>query len=112
MISKYPRFSLVDLLQVLLEVQFAHFSLKLRFVTLRGLFGEGTLPALLGFLLVKPVHVLFLGLLDTFLSLFFFGFVIGTFLEFFEFLPEAFWLMLNNMESGICIIKMTCLAKS
>ena len=83
MICQYSRFSLLDLLQVLLHVQLPHLFLELILVSLGSLLRLCPFPPLLGLFLIQTVEVFFLGLLDTFLSLFFFGFVIGTFFEFF-----------------------------
>ena len=105
MISKYSRLSFLNLLQILLDVEFLHLLLELMLVTLGGLLGQGALTALLSFLQVHAVHVLFLGLHYAFLSLLLFSFIIGAFLEFFQFLAEPLRLMLNHMKSSIGVVK-------
>ena len=104
MISKYSWLSFLNLLQILLDVEFLHLLLELMLVTLGGLLGQGALTALLSFLQVHTVHVLFLCLHYAFLSLLLFSFIIGTFLEFLQFLAEPLRLMLNYMESGIGVV--------
>lgn len=104
MIGKYSRLSFLDLLQILLDVEFLHLLLELMLVTLGGLLGQGTLTTLLSFLQVPAVHVLFLGLHYAFLSLLLFSFVIGAFLEFLQFLAEPLGLMLNHMKSGVGVV--------
>ena len=104
MIGKYTRLSVLNLLQILLDVEFLHLLFELMLVTLGGLLGHGTLTTHLSFFLVHPVQVLFLGLHYAFLSLLLFSFVVGTFLEFLQFLAEPLRLMLDHMESGIGVV--------
>jgi hypothetical protein len=93
-------------------VELAHLLLEVLLVSLGRLLGEGTLPTLLRFLLVETVQVLLLGFLNAFLSLLLFGFVVGTFLELFEFLPESLCFMFDNMKPSVGIVEMTGLTKS
>ena len=104
MIGKYSRLSVLDLLQILLDMKFLHLLLELMLVTLGGLLGHGTLTTRLSFLLVHPIQILFLGLHNAFLSLLLFSFVVGTFLEFLQFLAEPLGLMLDHMKSGISVV--------
>ena len=104
MIGKYSWLSVLNLLQILLDVEFLHLLFELMLVTLGGLFGQGTLTTRLSFLKVHPVQVLFLGLHNAFLSLLLFSFIVGTFLEFLQFLAEPLGLMLDDMESGISVV--------
>ena len=104
-IGKYPRLSVLTLLQILLDVEFLHLLLEQMLVTLGGFPGHGTLATRLSLLLVHAVHVLFLGLHYAFLSLLLFGFVVGTFLEFLQFLAEPLRLMLDHMESGVGVVQ-------
>ena len=104
MIGKYTRLSVLNLLQILLDVEFLHLLFELMLVTLGGLLGHGTLTTHLSFFLVHPVLVLFLGLHYAFLSLLLFSFVVGSFLEFLQFLAEPLRLMLDHMESGIGVV--------
>ena len=103
-IGKYSWLSVLNLLQILLDVEFLHLLLELMLVTLGGLLGQGTLTTLLSFLKVHPVYILFLGLHYAFLSLLLFSFIVGTFLEFLQFLAEPLRLMLDDMESGISVV--------
>ena len=105
MIGKYPRLSVLNLLQILLDVEFLHLLLEQMLVTLGGFLGHGTLATHLSLLLVHAVQVLFLGLHYAFLSLLLFGFVVGTFLEFLQFLAEPLRLMLDHMESGVGVVQ-------
>ena len=111
-ISQYSGFRVSDLLEVLLEVEFAHLLLEVVLVPFCCLLREGSLTPQLGFLLVQTVQVLFLRFHDAFLSLLLFSFVVGTFLQLFEFLPKSFWFMLDDMKSSVGIVEMTGLTKS
>jgi len=111
-ISQYSGFRVSDLLEVLLEVEFAHLLLEVVLVPFCCLLREGSLTPLLGFLLVQTVQVLFLRFHDAFLSLLLFSFVVGTFLQLFEFLPKSFWFMLDDMKPSVGIVEMTGLTKS
>ena len=111
-VSQYSGFRMSDLLEVLLEVEFAHLLLEVVLVPFCGLLREGPLPPLLGFLLVQTVQVLFLRFHDAFLSLLLFSFVVSTFLQLFEFLPKSFWFMLDDMKPSVGIVEMTGLTKS
>ena len=93
-------------LEVFLYLKFLHLPFKNLLILLGVLLIQSFLTSLLSPLCVHPILILLLCLHYALLSLLFFGLVIGTFFEFFEFILQILIIFDDDgvVEAGVSVV--------